>query len=43
MFIFQRPKLHWFKNPKQLLKKAKEYKYHIVAGIIVIVILSAIF
>ena len=43
MFIFGLPMSYWFKNPKQLLNKAKEYKYHIIAGIIVIVILSAIF
>ena len=43
MFIFGLPMSYWFKNPKQLLKKAKEYKYHILGAIIVIAILSAIF
>ena len=43
MFIFGRPILYWSKNPKQLLNKAKEYKYHILGAIIVIGILSAIF
>ena len=43
MFIFARPISHWLKNPKQLFNKAKEYKYHILGAIIVIVILSAIF
>jgi hypothetical protein len=43
MFIFGRPISHWFKKPKQLFNKAKEYKYHILGAIIVIGILSAIF
>ena len=36
MLIFGRKPKHWF-------AKATEYKYHILGGIVVIVVLSALF